>query len=113
SGEFASMVKQLGTDQGDAAVDRFRQRYLAALPDAARATPDAFVDWLPFVDLRAVAMLQAAFPDARYLVVERDLRDTLLNWLALGCAQALVFENPERAGGWMASAAAHLDAAKQ
>lgn len=108
SGEFVALSQRIA----DATtVARFRERYLESLSAAGSANSAALVDWLPFMDLRMAALLQAAFPNARYVVAERDLRDCLVNWLALGSSLALAFESPDRAGAWLVKAAEHQQAA--
>lgn len=110
TGEFATMANQLAGDPGQA--DAFRDRYLAGLAAIDQAIDASLVDWLPYADLRAVALILAAFPNARFILVERDPRDALLTWLALGTPQSLRFESAEKAGEWMARAHAHLDVAR-
>ena len=109
TGEFATLADQLAGDPTKA--DDFRQRYLAGLAGIDEAISPTLVDWLPFFDLRMAAMIQAAFPAARYLVVARDPRDCLLTWLALGTPQGLAPGEPDAAAAWLANAQAHLDSA--
>ncbi len=108
TGNFIALSNRL---DDPATIERIRERYLDGVSKVSQTPSSAIVDWLPFLDLRMVPALQAAFPGARYLVVERDLRDSLLNWLALGSAQSLAFESSARAGAWLARAAGHLSAA--
>lgn len=110
TGAFVQMLADLAGD--DAVAARFRDDYLAGLAAADLALAPDLVDWLPFVDLRQVALIQAAFPAARFIAVERDLRDCLLSWLALGCPQALALPEPALAATWLSLAGAHLAAAR-
>lgn len=110
SGAFVEQAAALADDAGGA--ERFREDYLAGLATADLVLAPDLVDWLPFVDLRQVALIQAAFPAARFIAMQRDLRDCLLNWLALGCTQALAMPDPAQAAAWLAGAGAHLDAAR-
>lgn len=110
TGAFVQQAADLAGD--DAVAPRFRDDYLAGLAVADLALVPDLVDWLPFVDLRQVALIQAAFPAARFIAVERDLRDCLLSWLALGCPQALALPDPALAATWLAGAGAHLAAAR-
>lgn len=107
TGEFIELSRRAADDA--TAIDTFRERYLTGL-SALGLAPDAnVVDWLPFPDLRILGLLAAAFPHARWLVVERDLRDTLLAWLSHGTAQSVAFpDDPGAAGAWIATLSAHL-----
>lgn len=109
SGEYGTMVKSLTEDPGVAG--QFRDRYLAALAGVGEMPQPDRVDWLPFADLRLLTMLQHAFPAARYLLVERDLRDCLLNWLSVGTAQHLASDDPKAAAQWLLRGNEHLKAA--
>lgn len=109
SGEYGAQVKALREDPAQAA--QFRERYLAALAGTGEMPRPDLVDWLPFSDLRLMTMLQHAFPAARYLIVERDLRDCLLNWLSVGTAQHLATDDPKAAAQWLLRAHEHLHTA--
>ena len=110
TGEFIALSKRLG-ENGKAA-DTFRDKYLGALEAAQVELAPGVVDWLPFLDVRMAAMIQAAFPAARIIAVERDLRDSLLSWLALGTPQALAIADAKAGGEWLAQADAHWRAAR-
>ncbi|MBX3726089.1 MAG: sulfotransferase [Xanthomonadales bacterium] len=109
----AAFVEQFAALADDPAVaERFRDAYLAGLAAADLVLAPDLVDWLPFVDLRQVALIQAAFPSARFIAVQRDPRDCLLTWLALGCPQALTLPDATQAATWLAGANQHLEAAR-
>ncbi|MCK9489708.1 MAG: tetratricopeptide repeat protein [Xanthomonadales bacterium] len=110
SGEYGAMVKSLAEDPNQASL--FRDRYLAALAGVGELPRPDLVDWLPFADLRLLTLLRHAFPAARYLVAERDLRDCLINWLSVGTAQHLASDDPKAAAQWLLRANQHLDSAK-
>jgi tetratricopeptide (TPR) repeat protein len=111
TGEFTAMAAKLADDPAQAAT--FRERYLAGLAAVDEIAGGSLVDWLPFFDLRLAAMIEAAFPNARYICLQRDLRDCLLTWLALGTPQALAFGDPVDAGAWLARRAAHQETFRQ
>lgn len=110
TGEFAAMAKSL--DRVDV-VEAFRDHYLAGLAAIDETVRPTLVDWLPFLDLRAAALIAAAFPNARLLLVDRDPRDALLTWLALGTPQALGLNDATAAADWLARARAHAQAARE
>lgn len=110
TGEFAAMASRMADDPAQART--FAERYLAGLATIDQVVDPLLIDWLPFFDLRLALLLQAAFPNARYLLVERDPRDCLLTWLALGTPQALKIESPEQVAEWLVRAQTHLQAAR-
>lgn len=85
-----------------------RQRYLDALPPLAPGS-QVLVDWMPLWDANWLPLLRAAFPDARLVVVSRDPRDALLNWLAFGWGRDFPCNDVMAATLWLHSALQHLD----
>lgn len=80
--------------------NRIRQQL--AGPGATR-----FVDWLPALDARAFARIAAAEPDARWIIVQRDPRDCLLQLHAVGSGG---LADPLAAADRLARQQAHLKA---
>src|SRR5690606_27779271 len=110
TGEFVELSAKAATDP--AAVTTFRDGYLAGLAAMDLVAEPTLVDWLPFPDLRHLSLVAAAFPRARFLVVERDLRDALLAWLSRGIAQGVAMPADQaQAGNWLAALNGHLEAA--
>lgn len=62
------------------------------------------VEWLPHWDAR----MQSSLPGSRLLVILRDPREMLLNWLVYGSPQGYRFPGVEAAADWMAQALAPL-----
>ncbi len=95
-----------GLTAEDAAARRARwERERARLgPPAGRP-----VEWLPRWDARFLPLLRQAFPGALVLVVGRDPRDELLNWIAYGWMPGFPMVRPETAAHWLAKARVHLD----
>jgi tetratricopeptide (TPR) repeat protein len=94
-----------------AALARLARGYRRALkrldlPEATRV-----IDWIPLLDARVLPVVQRALPGVRLLLVQRDPRDELLNWLGFGCAQRLALTDPLAAARWLRLAATHLAAA--
>src|SRR5690606_27329160 len=50
------------------------------------------------------ATLRASLPGARLVVLLRDPRDMLLDWMAFGAQPALALESPVAAAEWLAAA---------
>lgn len=66
------------------------------------------VDWLPRWDAHLLALVRRAMPGTRLVVVERDPRDALLNWLAFGWAPGFPCGDLDGAVAWLARARRHL-----
>ncbi|MGH8072471.1 MAG: tetratricopeptide repeat protein [Lysobacter sp.] len=73
----------------------------AELP--ARGIKDGQVfDWLLWWDNAALLALRPHLPEAMLLVVLRDPRDMLLDWLAFGAPAPFALETPEAGAQWLA-----------
>ena len=101
---FAHYTGALGADERDA----LRERYLAPLRTAQLPPGRTVVDWLPRWDAHLLALVRRAMPGTRLIVVERDPRDALLNWLAFGWAQGFGCADVDTAAGWLVRAQKHL-----
>jgi tetratricopeptide (TPR) repeat protein len=66
------------------------------------------VDWLVRWDARFLPLIRQAFPGATVIIVERDPRDLLLNWLAYGWMPGFALQDPAAAARWINRANAHL-----
>ncbi len=95
-------------DLTDADRDALRTRYLAPLHAAGVALDRTLVDWLPRWDAHLLALVRRAFPGTRLVIVERDPRDALLNWLAFGWAQGFPCADVPLFSEWLARAREHL-----
>jgi Flp pilus assembly protein TadD len=75
----------------------------------ARGLPDApVIDWLPYWDNMLLLALRPHLPGAQLLVVLRDPRDMLLDWLAFGAPLPLALNSATEAAHWMASVLAQV-----
>ncbi len=92
----------------EAAIDAIRARYVAPLRRAGIAAGATVVDWLPRWDARLLGLLRQAMPGTRLIVVERDPRDALLNWLAFGWLPGIGCSDVAAAARWFARAQRHL-----
>lgn len=74
----------------------------AALP--RRGIRGAVIDWLPWWDNSYTSVVRAALPEARLLVMLRDPRDMLMDWLAFGASTPFAPGTPQAAADWLAVA---------
>jgi hypothetical protein len=93
---------------GEAERAGIRERYLAPLRDANIPLDRPIIDWLPRWDAHLLALIRRAMPGTRLVIVERDPRDALLNWLAFGWATGFPCPEPTAAGEWLLRARRHL-----
>lgn len=85
-----------------------RDRYMAPLREANLPSDRTIVDWLPRWDAYLLALIRRAMPGTRLIIVERDPRDALLNWLAFGWAPGFPCSDPAVAAEWLVRARRHL-----
>jgi tetratricopeptide (TPR) repeat protein len=91
-----------------AAREALRERWLAPLRAGGVALDRPVVDWLPRWDAHLLALVRRVMPGARIIVVERDPRDALLNWLAFGWARGFPCSDVDGAAEWLVRARRHL-----
>lgn len=102
----ADVFQDIGSWQGVAAgrlpasavIDTWRR----ALP--RRGIHGAVIDWLPWWDNSYTSVVRAALPEARLLVMLRDPRDMLLDWIATGAGTPFHVGSPQAAADWLAAA---------
>ncbi|MEO6689652.1 MAG: tetratricopeptide repeat protein [Dokdonella sp.] len=85
-----------------------RDRYLAPLRQGNLPVGRTIVDWLPRWDAHLLALVRRAMPGTRLIIVERDPRDALVNWLAFGWAPGFPCSEPAAAAEWLSRARRHL-----
>jgi Flp pilus assembly protein TadD len=87
---------------GTLAPEQLVSRWREAL--AARGLPNGqVIDWLPYWDNLLLLALRPHLPGAQLLVVLRDPRDMLLDWLAFGAPLPLAVSSATEAARWLAS----------
>lgn len=86
-----------------------RERYLAPLRERGIGPGRPIVDWLPRWDAHLLALVRRAMPGTRLILVERDPRDALLNWLAFGFVPGFPCADAQAGAQWLARARAHLN----
>lgn len=87
---------------GEVPTDAAAASWRSAL--ATRGAAGPVIDWLPWWDHALTATLRASLPGARLVVLLRDPRDMLLDWMAFGAQPALALESPVAAAEWLAAA---------
>lgn len=90
------------------ALERLARRYTRPLDRAPWDPAKTMVDWIPTFDARVLPFLHAVFGELKLVIVGRDPRDALLNWIALGGAHRYRVDDPETAAGWLRVALDHL-----
>jgi len=95
-GSWANVAS--GTFDAPAVIATWRK----ALP--GRGIHDAVIDWMPWWDNSYTAAVRAALPEAQLLVMLRDPRDMLMDWIAFGAGTPFAAESPQLAAGWLAAA---------
>ena len=92
-------LQRLATDELDPV--ELVQQWRDQLP--ARGIQDGnIVDWLLWWDNALLWALRPQLPEARLVVVLRDPRDMLIEWLALGAPAPLALTSVQQAAEWLA-----------
>jgi Flp pilus assembly protein TadD len=87
---------------GTLAPEQVVSRWREAL--GARGLPNGqVIDWLPYWDNLLLLALRPHLPGAQLLVVLRDPRDMLLDWLAFGSPLPLALTSATEAARWLSS----------
>ncbi|MDI9247406.1 tetratricopeptide repeat protein [Stenotrophomonas sp. RS-48] len=87
--------------------ERLVQRWREQLP-ARGVQGDTIIDWLLWWDNALLWALRPQLPQGRLLIVLRDPRDMLLDWVAYGAAAPLAMTSLAEAGEWLARALAQV-----
>ena len=74
----------------------------------ARRIQGALIDWLLWWDNAYLDITRAHLPHAELLMVVRDPRDMLLNWLAFGSPVPFRMGTPEEGAAWLAQGLEHI-----
>lgn len=93
-----------------ATADAVRTQWLAEAQRIGADPSARTVDWLVRWDARFLPLIRQAFPGATIIIVDRDPRDLLLNWLAYGWMPGFALHEPQAAAGWLNRAEMHLAA---
>ncbi|QBB69088.1 tetratricopeptide repeat protein [Pseudolysobacter antarcticus] len=103
-GDFAHYASLDDTDA--AALSR---RYFA-LRNALDLPEGEIIDWIPRWDAHFLLAISRALPGTRIIVVERDPRATLMNWLACGWAAGFALPDIDAAADWLNVVNQHFSA---
>ncbi|WP_300622073.1 tetratricopeptide repeat protein [Dokdonella sp.] len=88
--------------------ESLRQRYLLPLRRSGVEVGRLIVDWLPRWDAHLLALVRRAMPGTRIVIVERDPRDELVNWLAFGFISGFPCTDAVECANWLVRARQHL-----
>lgn len=94
----------------DAEIASMRDRYFGQLRELNIPEDRTMVDWMPLWDARLLDFTRHVLPGTRFVIVQRDPRDALLNWLAFGWSAGMTCANIEDAATWLVYANRHLHA---
>jgi Tfp pilus assembly protein PilF len=86
------------------------RRYARAVERMLAPDTRVVIDWIPNWDARLLPLALRVLGQARLIVVGREPRDALINWLAFGCAAGYRGDSPHAAAQYLALARAHLEA---
>ena len=75
---------------------------MAVVSNVVRVNAIVLIDWLPAFDAHFLPLLHRLFGDTRLIVVTRDARECLLDWLALGSATGWRPTPEADAAAWLA-----------
>ncbi|SFN29803.1 tetratricopeptide repeat protein [Dokdonella immobilis] len=84
-----------------------REAYLAPLRARGVDPSRTLVDWIPRFDAHHIIYAQRLLPGTRVIIVDRDARDCLLNWLAFGWLPYAGLNDFDACTGWLGRAVAH------
>jgi hypothetical protein len=91
-----------------AALAVLARRYQRPLERAQLPAATRVIDWIPVLDARVVPVIKRALPGARLVVVTREPRDMLLDWLAFGWSEGFALPDPLTGARWLRQASEHL-----
>ncbi|MEZ5460276.1 tetratricopeptide repeat protein [Dokdonella sp.] len=89
-------------------IEAQREAYFAPLRERRIDLSRPVVDWLPRLDAHHLLFARAVLPGTRVIVVDRDPRDALLNWLAFGWLPFAGLNDFDSCLAWLARATAHV-----
>ena len=95
-------------DVGADDIAHIREEYLG--PSRALGIPDdrRQVDWLPRWDARLLTLVHRIMPGTRIIVVDRDARAAMVDWLAFGWLPTAPISDMAAATDWLARARRHV-----
>lgn len=89
-------------------IEQARAVYVAAAQAFGAVDGRIAVDWLTRWDARLLALVHRIMPGTRIIVVDRDPRASLLDWLAFGWLPTVPVDDLDSASDWLARARAHI-----
>ncbi|MBN8480979.1 MAG: tetratricopeptide repeat protein [Xanthomonadales bacterium] len=85
-----------------------REEYLEPLRRIDVDTSKPLVDWIPRWDARHLVFARRILPGTRIVIVDGDVRDAFLNWLAFGWLPYAGLNDFDKAIDWLPRAVAHV-----
>ncbi len=93
---------------GETEIANLRDRYFDQLRELRIPEDRTMVDWMPLWDARLLDFARHVLPGTRLIIVERDPRDALINWLGFGWTPGITCANLENAALWLTLVTRHL-----
>ena len=100
-----------GMDDSEARL--FARHYEKPLDRMGVPADRALIDWLPHFDAWHLPAIHRSFGPTPIIVVTRDSKDALLDWLAFGGAHQYRIDDLHRAADWLTRARSHIDTAER
>lgn len=89
-------------------IEAQREGYFAPLRARQANLEQPLVDWVPRFDAHHLLFARAVLPGTRVIVVDRDPRDALLNWLAFGWLPFAGLNDFDSCLAWLGRATEHV-----
>ncbi len=100
---FERAIEEISSEE----TETLRSEYFSAARAAGAAAGTTLIDWIPFWDAHLLALVKRVFPGAKIILAERDLRDSLLNWLAFGWIPSAALSDFDAGVDWLVRANRH------
>jgi tetratricopeptide (TPR) repeat protein len=89
-------------------IELLREVYLSSLRERGMNLDKPLIDWIPRFDAHYLMVARRIMPGTRVVLVDRDARDSLLNWLAFGWLPYAGLNDFDPCVDWLGRALAHL-----
>ncbi|MEO7935961.1 MAG: tetratricopeptide repeat protein, partial [Dokdonella sp.] len=109
----AAPVDLSGDETSAEDIAAYREAYLSTLRERGFDLEKPLIDWIPRFDAHSLLVAKRIMPGTRVILVERDARDALVNWLGFGWLPYAGLSSFESGVEWLGRAFNHLRLATQ